>query len=227
MKNKLLKAILSMFVFASSTAFSAPIFEGLQLSVGVGGQGTNSSIAESGGSVSSPVSSNIGSTQLLGLVEAQYLKSVTNNFLIGFGGTYNFTNSNSTQDSSQLGFAGYPISLKLSNQYAIFLQPTYVIKEGTAIYAKVSYNHAQAQYNNQWYSNYESGPTNFGISGYGLGIGLQNYLTDNIFVKVEGNYIQYQNTSANGTTSFYSPTLVNISVQPKQIQGVFSVGYRF
>ena len=160
-------------------------------------------------------------------MEAQYLKSVTDNFLIGLGGTYNFTNANSTQSSSQLGYAGYPISLKLSNQYAIFLQPTYVIKEGTAIYAKVSYNHAQAQYNDQWYSNYQAGPTNFGISGYGLGIGLQNYLTDNIFIKVEGNYIQYQNTSANGTTAFYSPTQVNISVQPKQVQGIFSVGYKF
>jgi opacity protein-like surface antigen len=227
MKNIFLKAIFLLLVFTSGAAFSAPDFEGFQLSAGVGSQGTNSSISESGGSASSPVSSNIGSTKFLSVLEAQYLKGITDNFLIGLGGTYNLTNANSMQSSRSLGYAGYPNSLNLTDQYAIFLQPTYVIKEGTAIYAKVNYNHARAQFNDQWYGNYQSGATNFGIRGYGFGIGLQNYLTDNIFVKFEGNYIRYQNTSATGTTTYYSPDLVNISIQTTQVQGIFSIGYKF
>jgi opacity protein-like surface antigen len=143
----------------------------------------------------------IGKTKAIGRIDANYLKSINSNFLIGLGATYDLTNikykANTFGDDNYNEVSGdSPVNVKLDKHYSIYLQPTYVIREGTAVFGKFGYHSVNASFQDTYNTHYSGeGPTKFRLSGLGLGLGLQTFVTDNAFIKVEGNYITYNNKS--------------------------------
>jgi opacity protein-like surface antigen len=213
----------------SLQAIAAPSFEGLSVSAGLGIVGTNTDHKQIGigDNVDDgvDVDSNIGDVTGVARIDVSYLKAINNNFLIGLGATYDFNDIKSTQKSSSDDMEDYPIHLKLKNHFSLYAQPTYILREGTAVFGKIGYHHVDASYEDTYNLNYQTGATKQGLHGLGLGLGLQTFVTDNAFIKVEGNYIHYLTESPENTNG--AGDSYKVELKSDQAEGVISVGYKF
>lgn len=218
----------------SFQAIAAPSFEGLSVSAGLGIVGNNTDHKQTGIGDNADdgvdVDSNIGDVTGVARIDVSYLKAINNNFLIGLGATYDFNDIKSTQNSpaddmGDYGDVATPLTLKLKNHFSIYAQPTYILREGTAVFGKIGYHHVDSSYEDKYNSNYQTGATKQGLNGVGFGLGLQTFVTDNAFIKVEGNYIHYLTESSSENT--YGPGNYKVELKSDQAEGVISVGYKF
>ena len=86
--------------------------------------------------------------------------------------------------------------LELENYATLYLQPTYKIGGGTAVYGKVGYIHGDVKISG---SNTATGSTinsTDTLNGYTVGLGVQHNIDKNVFVRLEGNYTDHDNVSA-------------------------------
>ena len=219
---------------SSSNLTLAQRFEGLSLSAGLGIVGNKTYNKETGVGDhiddGVDVDSNLGSVKAIARVDITYLKAINDNFLIGLGASYDFNDIKSTQNSPADDKGEYyglatPTILKLKNHFSIYVQPTYVIREGTAVFGKIGYHHVDSSYEDKYNSNYETGPTKQGLHGVGLGLGLETFMTENIFLKVEGNYVHYLTESSISTNTFDDS--YKVELKSDQAEGVISLGYKF
>jgi opacity protein-like surface antigen len=233
-KTILAMTFLAFSLFANTKiSFAAPTFEGFSASLGLGVVGSNSPFKETGYGENADdgidTDADIGKTKAIGRIDANYLiKSMNSNFLIGLGITYDLNSikykANTLGDDAYNSESGdSPVNVKLNKHYSIYLQPTYVIREGTAVFGKIGYHHVNASFQDTYNTHYRGEePTKFKLSGYGLGLGLQTFVTDNAFIKVEGNYIRYNNKS------FITPQEDYIvDFKTNQSEAIISVGYKF
>jgi len=227
-----MKKIICASLFAavsSSNVIAAPSFEGFSVSAGLAAVGTEFHAKEYSAGDGVDVDASLGDVAGVARLDVSYLKAINNNFLIGLGATYdlNKVTSNAISFGDDCNDYG-PTKVELKNHFSLYAQPTYVLREGTALYGKVSYHHADSSFNDQCNSNYETSATKQSLNGVGVGLGLETFLTDNAFLKVEGNYIHYMTEHSNSNTADtgYGDTYT-VSLQPNQAEGVVSLGYKF
>jgi opacity protein-like surface antigen len=123
--------------------------------------------------------------------------------------------------------------------------PTYLVNNSTGIFAKVGYHQQKGSLN---YKNVQtvtdvdtltvtdddtgnvppsyrsdtytaSGSRNF--KGWGYGLGLKTLLTNNLFLQVEAEYIDYKSQSVTGTDDMV------YKFKPESLSGTISIGYKF
>ena len=139
----------------------------------------------------------------------------------------------------------YNISYK--DHYALYVMPTYLVNNSTGIFAKFGYHKQKgslnykniqtvsegstiveeglgtgesgvdALYENATYT--ASGSKNF--EGWGYGLGLKTLLTDNLFLQVEAEFIDYKSKSVTGTDD------IVYKFKPESLSGTISIGYKF
>ena len=63
------------------------------------------------------------------------------------------------------------------------------------------------------------------VEGYGASVGLKTFLTPNAFVQAEVNYTEYDTISGRKTNSAGKET--TFSGDPKLVQGLITIGYKF
>ncbi len=139
----------------------------------------------------------------------------------------------------------FDISYK--DHYALYVMPTYLVNNSTGIFAKLGYHKQKGSLN---YKNDQtvsasdpalftklsdatgdsspsyvsdiytaSGSKNF--EGWGYGLGLKTLLTDNLFLQLEAEFIDYKSKSVSGTDG-------NVySFKPESLAGTISIGYKF
>ena len=111
--------------------------------------------------------------------------------------------------------------LELENYATLYLQPTYKIGGGTAVYGKVGYIHGDVKISG---SNTATGSTinsTDTLNGYTVGLGVQHNIDKNVFVRLEGNYTDHDNVSARDS-------LGTIFTADSEIYaGKISIGYSF
>jgi opacity protein-like surface antigen len=111
--------------------------------------------------------------------------------------------------------------LELENYATLYLQPTYKIGGGTAVYGKVGYIHGDVKISG---SNTATGSTinaTDTLEGYTVGLGVQHNVNKNVFVRLEGNFTAHDDVTATDSLG------TKFTADSELIAGKISIGYSF
>ena len=111
--------------------------------------------------------------------------------------------------------------LELENYATLYLQPTYKIGGGTAVFGKVGYIHGDVKISG---SNTATGSTinaKDTLNGYVVGLGVQHNINKNVFVRLEGNFTAHDDVTATDSTG------TKFTADSELIAGKLSIGYSF
>jgi len=111
--------------------------------------------------------------------------------------------------------------LELENYATLYLQPTYKIGGGTAVYGKVGYIHGDVKISG---SNTATGSTinaKDTLNGYTVGLGIQHNLDKNLFVRLEGNYTDHDTVTATDSLA------TKFTADSEMYAAKISIGYSF
>jgi opacity protein-like surface antigen len=111
--------------------------------------------------------------------------------------------------------------LELENYATLYLQPTYKIGGGTAVYGKVGYIHGDVKISG---SNAATGSTinaTDTLNGYVVGLGVQHNINKNVFVRLEGNFTAHDDVTATDSLG------TKFTADSELIAGKLSIGYSF
>jgi len=109
----------------------------------------------------------------------------------------------------------------LENYATLYLQPTYKIGGGTAVFAKAGYIHGDVTITG---SNTATGSTinaTDTLNGYVVGLGVQHNINKNVFVRLEGSYTDHDSVTATDSKS------TKFTADSEIIAGKLSIGYSF
>ena len=111
--------------------------------------------------------------------------------------------------------------LELENYATLYLQPTYKIGGGTAVFGKVGYIHGDVKISG---GNTATGSTinaKDTLNGYVVGLGVQHNINKNVFVRLEGNFTAHDDVTATDSTG------TKFTADSELIAGKLSIGYSF
>jgi opacity protein-like surface antigen len=112
-------------------------------------------------------------------------------------------------------------TLDLENYATLYLQPTYKIGGGTAVFGKVGYIHGDVKISG---SNTATGSTinaTDTLNGYVFGLGVQHNINKNVFVRLEGNFTAHDDVTATDSKG------TKFTADSELIAGKLSIGYSF
>jgi opacity protein-like surface antigen len=112
-------------------------------------------------------------------------------------------------------------TLDLENYATLYLQPTYKIGGGTAVFGKVGYIHGDVKISG---SNTATGSTinaTDTLNGYVFGLGVQHNINKNVFVRLEGNFTAHDDVTATDSLG------TKFTADSELIAGKISIGYSF
>ena len=112
-------------------------------------------------------------------------------------------------------------TLELKNYATLYVQPTYKIGGGTAVYGKLGYIHGDVKISG---SNTATGSTinaTDTLNGYTVGLGVQHNIDKNLFVRLEGNYTDHDTVTATDSLA------TKYSANSEIYAGKISIGYSF
>ena len=111
--------------------------------------------------------------------------------------------------------------LELENYATLYLQPTYKIGGGTAVYGKAGYIHGDVKVSG---SNTATGSTinaKDTLNGYIVGLGIQHNIDKNLFVRLEGNFTAHDDVTATDSKG------TKFTADSEMYAGKLSIGYSF
>ncbi len=135
-----------------------------------------------------------------------------------------FADTNVTQpaEGAQTNATGTrKAKLELENYATLYLQPTFKVGGGTAVYGKVGYIHGDVKISG---SNTATGSTinaTDTLNGYVVGLGVQHNINKNVFVRLEGSYTDHDNVTATDSKG------TKFTADSELIAGKLSIGYSF
>ena len=112
-------------------------------------------------------------------------------------------------------------TLDLENYATLYLQPTYKIGGGTAVFGKVGYIHGDVKISG---SNTATGSTinaTDTLNGYLVGLGVQHNINKNVFVRLEGSFTAHDAVTATDSLG------TKFTADSELIAGKLSIGYSF
>ena len=182
-------------------------------------------------------------SKLLGL-DLGYGFNIGTNFVLGVGATYDFGKTktgsiyNAAYDDDNSDSVSYIAKSNLKNHRSIYIQPTYVVNKDSALFAKVGRHFAKST-NDITYcqsdldylvgdcNNEDSNETQYkrskNVSGWGYGLGVKTFLTENLFIQAEGSVVNYSKNELLSEDN----ELVYYGSKPKTTNATISVGYKF
>jgi len=143
--------------------------------------------------------------------DASYNLALNEKWLLGFGATYDSFLHAGTQDKTYGPVTGY-----IKDHRSIYLQPTYVLDNSSAVFAKVGYHEARV--------NTLGKPTaswvddKFNVYGTGYGLGYKRLLNERFFAQAEVQFVGYGNKSMGGGSWHYKQKTTDL---------IFTAGYKF
>ena len=196
--NKLLltTALVTCSFSAASAQVSNKNFVGPSVEVGIQFKNLDSSVDDEG----TPAIFN-NDSNTLGRLAFNYGLPTSNKLVVTSG-----KSKASTSDYVGTANAVY------DNMYALYVAPTYVVNDTTAIFAKASYNSASARtsftssYGDSLFSDKKT------IDGFGYGVGITTFVSKDVFLKAELEKINYGNTDFDGSALKSRETNATIAV---------------
>ena len=101
-------------------------------------------------------------------------------------------------------------TLDLKNHKTIYIQPTYNLGNGLALFGKVGYSHADLEITSRNTATGSSLNKKDDLEGYLVGLGVQKNIDKTMFVRFEANYTDYDSvtyTNTSGTKFTADPEL--------------------
>ena len=101
-------------------------------------------------------------------------------------------------------------TLDLKNHFTAYIQPSYNLGNGLAVFGKIGYSHADLEISTSNLSNSGTLNKKDDLEGYLAGIGIQKNIDKTMFVRFEANYTDYDTvtyTNSNGTLIAANPEL--------------------
>ena len=132
-----------------------------------------------------------------------------------------FADLNTTGDIASDTSGTRKATLELKDYATLYLQPTYKIGGGTAVFGKVGYIHGDVKISG---SNTATGSTinaTDTLNGYVVGLGVQHNINKNVFVRLEGSYTDHDNVAATDSLG------TKFTADSELIAGKLSIGYSF
>ena len=229
--NKILK-LSAIALLASSTSLMAQSknFAGasLGLSLSAVGAEISGSSTSSGtvGGTANTTSGSVGKVAEIAAIDASYGFSMGTNSVFVVGATYtpgkakagsgNYADNNAgTGSSSDTG----TLSVEVKDPYTIYVAPTYVVGNNSALYAKLGYSKTDLNVSATGGAALTAKPND--LEGWTYAIGSKTLLTNNVYVGVEASVTDYDSISATRATG------VGISADAKVAQGTITLGYKF
>ena len=226
--NKMLK-LSAIALLASSTSLMAQSknFAGASLGLSlsaVGAEISGSSTSSSGGTAgANATSGSIGKVAEIAAIDASYGFAMGANSVFVVGATYTpgkaKAGSGSYTDNNTGGTDTGTLSVEVKDPYTIYVAPTYVVGNNSALYAKLGYSKADVNVNATGGAALTAKPND--LEGWTYAIGSKTLLTNNVYVGVEASVTDYDSISATRATG------VGISADAKVAQGTITLGYKF
>ena len=101
-------------------------------------------------------------------------------------------------------------TLDLKNHFTAYIQPSYNLGNGLAVFGKVGFSHADLEISSTGLSTDGTLNSKDKLEGYLAGIGIQKNIDKTMFVRFEGNYTDYDTvtyTNSEGTRFSADPEL--------------------
>ena len=211
-------------------------FEGINLALGFGATAGQTSYKDSNDEL---LNLDLSAGQINNFIysaDISYNFPSNNKFFVGIGVTYDLNKTNIGKQSLTFGpdaeangdsLEGIVVNAKskLKDHYSIYLQPSYLVNNTTALFAKIGYHEARSTYSIGGTGNdyFTVTPASYKKKhdGLGYGLGLKTFLDNNIFIQAEAEYVDY-----NSKTIDFGEG-ITASLKPETISGKISVGYKF
>jgi len=227
---------------ASGTAFAqakANAWEGAYGQIGVGYGNFTPSISNGTASIptgrSAPYPSSLSGTTSAtnvnnintGLVNLAvgYNFGINKDYVLGIGASYYPGASSSATGTLNTLYNGATVgsttaTYNVKNLYNVFLSPGYVIDKDRLAYLKLGYTGATIGLSSPVLPYTETN-----LTGYNLGIGYKQMITNSLYVLGEVNYANYGSQNASATTT--TGVAVSNSVKGTGMDILVGLGYRF
>ena len=231
--NKILK-LSAIALLASSTSLMAQSknFAGASLGLSlsaVGAEISGSSTSSSGATAGTNSSTgSVGKVAEIAAIDASYGFAMGTNSVFVVGATYtpgkakagsgNYTDNNTEDDAGRSTKTG-TLNVEIKDPYTIYVAPTYVVGNNSALYAKLGYSKADISVSATGGAALTASPND--LEGWTYAIGSKTLLTNNVYVGVEASITDYDSIKATRATG------VNVSADAKVAQGTITLGYKF
>ena len=202
--NKLLltTALVTCSFSAASAQVSNKNFVGPSVEVGIQFKNLDSSVDDEG----TPAIFN-NDSNTLGRLAFNYGLPTSDKLVVTLGASY-------TAGKSKASTSGYlgTTNAVYDNMYALYIAPTYVVNDTTAIFAKASYNSASARlsFTSDIVDSFVTDKNT--IDGFGYGVGITTFVSKDVFLKAELEKINYGNNDIDGSTLKSRETNATIAV---------------
>jgi opacity protein-like surface antigen len=113
----------------------------------------------------------------------------------------------------------YKANVKSESHYSAYIQPTYALNSSTALFLKASYHETKVNIRDNGILYIVNDYTKT-LHGFGLGFGAMVFLNDNIFTKLEMEYVDYSQERIAYNSS-------SVGYKLSTTSGTLSIGYRF
>ena len=231
--NKILK-LSAIALLASSTSLMAQSknFAGASLGLSlsaIGAEISGRSTSSSGGTAgTNATSGSVGKVAEIAAIDASYGFAMGPNSVFVIGASYtpgkakagsgNYTDNNTEALSSGASQTG-TLTVEVKDPYTIYVAPTYVVGNNSALYAKLGYSKADINVNATGGAALTTKPSD--LEGWTYAIGSKTLLTNNVYVGVEASITDYDSIKATRATG------VDINADAKVAQGTITLGYKF
>jgi len=210
-------ALLASPIFASAQAKN---FEGFFAEAGLGYG--NFSADFSGGRVATfPYTVSADTVKsIIGVIGGGYNFALTNEFVLGVGGSYSPSRSASAPSTITSPIVGGSTTGAgaVQNIYSLYVSPGYAISQDSLVYGKVGYTGATAVFSGSY--------PNVNLNGYVLGLGFKKTFDKNLYGFVEGKYASFGSKDLDPNA--FSPAVTNTgSISAKGMDILIGVGYKF
>jgi opacity protein-like surface antigen len=159
----------------------------------------------------------------------EYNKTMSKEWDVAFGLDYipfsaeidsrSDTQTNNSTESNVEGTRSATLDLK--NHFTAYIQPSYNLGNGLAVFGKIGYSHADLEISTRNLSNSGTLNKKDDLEGYLAGIGIQKNIDKTMFVRFEANYTDYDSVTYTNS----SGTLIN--ADPELWTAKISIGKSF
>jgi opacity protein-like surface antigen len=111
--------------------------------------------------------------------------------------------------------------LELENYSTLYIQPTYKIGGGTAVYGKAGYIYGDVKISGSNTATSSTINAKDTINGYIVGLGVQHNIDKNLFVRLEGNFTAHDDVTATDSKG------TKFTADSEMYAGKLSIGYSF
>jgi opacity protein-like surface antigen len=155
----------------------------------------------------------------------EYNKTMSKEWDVAFGLDYiPFSaeiDSRSDTDTNDGTSGTRSATIDLKNHLTAYIQPSYNLGNGLAVFGKIGYSHADLEITSRNLNGFGTLNKKDDLEGYLVGIGMQKNIDKTLFVRFEANYTDYD------TVTYVNSSGTRLTADPELWTAKISIGKSF